>query len=669
MTQRRRLASAATIVAALACLGPAAAGSPTVTDPLVLAGPMERSPLAEQSIYFVMTDRYANGDPTNDEGGQGSAGGLRRNDPGYFHGGDLRGLTEQLARIAEMGFTAVWITPPFVQQSVQGGSAAYHGYWIRDFTTIDPHFGTEAEFADFVETAHRLGLKVYVDIVMNHTADINRYRDGDRFSASGPKDAYIPVGSPTRAPAFLNDLSNYHNQGNIGSWTDDVQARNGDFYGLDDIRTENPEVVTGFAQVFADFLRTYGVDGFRIDTARHVDRDYFQRWIPQLLQRLQPGATRPSMFGEALLTSSFALSPYIREAGLPSVLDFPLQDALVDYARGSVPASMLAKALAGDDSYNGGVDAYGYVHTAYEMPVFGGNHDIGRLAFHLRAGSRPAAQDLQRMKFALSLLFLVRGVPVMYYGDELGLIGDGGDKAARQDLFPTEVLAWQKAPRVAGAPAGKTSLLDVPVSKAPLAVHVQRLNALRAQYPALRSGAFQQRKVKGSVFGWSRLAADERREFVGVANGGDKAVKFTLRVAARSATYSAVFGTSTKVRSTATGSLTVTVPARSLLVLRADAELGVTAAPALRLSVTTDVLLGRQVITASGAAELPLTVSFVARACSTCGWQLLGRDDAAPYRFVLPPDRVGPGGALEVVAVSSGTGTDPVAGPPLTLRG
>lgn len=661
MRQRRSIAAAAALLLGVVGLAPAALAE--TGGPAALTGVMPRSALAGQSIYFVMTDRYANGDPTNDDGGQGPDGGLRRNDPGYFHGGDLLGLTQQLPRIADMGFTAVWITPPFVQQSVQGGSAAYHGYWIRDFTTIDPHFGTEEQFAAFVDAAHQRGLAVYVDIVMNHTADINRYTDGDAFSAKGPKPAYVPTGAPTRAPAFLNDLANYHNQGNIGSWTDDVQARNGDFFGLDDIRTESSVVVDGFAQVYADFLKKYEVDGFRIDTARHVDAAFFTRWVPALLDRLGAAAPRPALFGEALLTSATALSPFIREAGLPSVLDFPLQDTLVDFARGSVPASSLVKVLAADDFYNGGVDAYGYVHNVYEMPVFGGNHDIGRLAFHLRAGSRSAAQDLQRVKFALSLLYLLRGVPVMYYGDELGLIGDGGDKAARQDLFPTEVLAWQKAPRVAAAPIGKGSLLATPIAQAPLAVHVKRLNTLRKQESALRQGALQPLLAKGSVLAWSRTDAGDRREFLVLANAGDGKATVTVPVATNGSRFAGVFGTSATFTAAAKGTLKVTVPARTVWVLRADSLLPRTTPPALGLTVTSDVLLERRVLTAVGAVgRQSLTVTFATRACDVCEWRVVARDDAAPYRVVLPADQA----AAQFVAVAS-NGADVSVGPVLTL--
>ena len=122
-----------------------------------------------------MPDRYSNGVPANDTGGLTGGRAVTGYDPtdtGYFHGGDLKGLAERLQRIKDLGFTALWITPVLKQQAVSQGSAAYHGYWGLDFTTVDPHLGTDQDFTDLVNAAHGLGLKVYLDVVVNHTADV-----------------------------------------------------------------------------------------------------------------------------------------------------------------------------------------------------------------------------------------------------------------------------------------------------------------------------------------------------------------------------------------------------------------------------------------------------------------------------------------------------------------
>jgi len=147
--------------------------------------PPAQSSLASQRIYFVMPDRYANGSPGNDKGGlSGSTNvtGFDPSDSGYYHGGDLKGFAEHLQRIKDLGFTALWITPVLKQDPVENGSAAYHGYWGLDFTTVDPHLGTDQDFGDLVSAAHGLGLKVYLDVVVNHTADVVELANSSTYS-------------------------------------------------------------------------------------------------------------------------------------------------------------------------------------------------------------------------------------------------------------------------------------------------------------------------------------------------------------------------------------------------------------------------------------------------------------------------------------------------------
>ncbi|MER3410433.1 MAG: hypothetical protein C4306_10145, partial [Thermoleophilia bacterium] len=172
---------ASLLTATVVLVAPASGSAPRTPPPpaeaelRALGHLPERAPIATQRIYFVVTDRYANGDTANDRGGlRGSRGltGFDPTDPAWFHGGDLRGLTggctdhrKGLVRVKDLGFTSVWITPPFRQRFVQGSSAAYHGYWPLDLMTVDPHLGTERDFGTFVACAHRLGLKIYLDVV------------------------------------------------------------------------------------------------------------------------------------------------------------------------------------------------------------------------------------------------------------------------------------------------------------------------------------------------------------------------------------------------------------------------------------------------------------------------------------------------------------------------
>src|SRR5687767_1573186 len=145
-----------------------------------------RAPVTDQSFYFVMADRFENGATANDRGGLGDDRLVSGFDPtarGFYHGGDLKGLLDRIDYIRGLGTTAIWLTPSFKNKAVQledGPSAGYHGYWITDFTQIDPHLGTNADLRALVDAAHARGMKVFFDIITNHTADVIDYVDHKR---------------------------------------------------------------------------------------------------------------------------------------------------------------------------------------------------------------------------------------------------------------------------------------------------------------------------------------------------------------------------------------------------------------------------------------------------------------------------------------------------------
>src|SRR5215213_5589882 len=146
-----------------------------------------RAAVTDQNFYFVMADRFDNGTTANDQGGlpPGKHEGQSGFDPtgkGWYHGGDLQGVRDHLRYIKRLGTTAIWLTPSFKNKAVQDNngfpSAGYHGYWITDFTQIDPHLGTNDDLKALIQDAHGLGMKVYFDIISNHTADVIRYEEG-----------------------------------------------------------------------------------------------------------------------------------------------------------------------------------------------------------------------------------------------------------------------------------------------------------------------------------------------------------------------------------------------------------------------------------------------------------------------------------------------------------
>ena len=180
--------------------------------------------LTKDVIYFVFPDRYLNGDTSND-----SFPGYDPRSTAFFHGGDLKGLTgtcsagdNGLARIKKLGFTAVWVTPLVVQQKPTPNGAGYHGYWGVDFLNVDPHLGTHADMVTFADCAKKLNLKLILDVVTNHTGDVIAYNDHTPYISSDLTNA--------KNPAWLNDISNYHNVGPMSNcWGDGPCIQLGDF--------------------------------------------------------------------------------------------------------------------------------------------------------------------------------------------------------------------------------------------------------------------------------------------------------------------------------------------------------------------------------------------------------------------------------------------------------
>jgi glycosidase len=661
------------LAGALAIAAAAAGGSQegsrrTAAEPAELAQAAVRTPIASQRIYFVLTDRYANGDPTNDRGGRTGgreATGYDPADPGWFHGGDFAGLTGDctderrgLARLRALGFTAIWVTPPFGQKFVQGDSAAYHGYWAVNFAHVDPHLGTDAQFAELVSCAHRLRMRVIVDALVNHTADVIDLSPGGyvppsdvpyRDCAGNPFDAraYVfadafpclapatmprlpsvtPAEQAIKEPSWLNDVTNYHDRGNIPTSCDQECQEYGDFFGLDDLFTEQPDVMAGLAQIYGDWIRRFRFDGFRIDTARHVNPEFFRLWVPRVLAAArEAGVGDFEIFGEAFVRDAVALSTYVRERGLPNVLDFPLQDPAVRFAAGVAGSSGIASRFADDDYY---ALPNGVAHTP---PTFLGNHDVGRAALNILAVGAPRARLLERVLLGHSLLYLLRGAPVVYYGDEVGIVGSGGDKAARQDLFPTRVRDWQTDIRVGSGPIGTRSsfeLVNHPISR-----HLRTLATLRDRHPALATGASH---VRGATRTWlavSRVDQQARREYLALFNNSRRAVRVRVRTATPSTRWSPLLGTRSRPSTRRDGSLTVVVPPLRAVLLHAVARIPEAAAAPPRLTQGADRLsdLWRVSATVRG---VPASVTFTGQRRGSAEWERIAVDDSPPYRAFI----------------------------------
>jgi glycosidase len=472
------------LVAALLALAAPIALPPAAAAPAI--DYRARSP-ADEIIYFVLPDRFENGSRANDRGGLKGDRLVTGFDPaskGFYNGGDLKGLTARLDYIAGLGATTIWLGPIFKNRPVQGGkgqeSAGYHGYWITDFTQVDPHFGTNAELKTLVDAAHARGMKLYLDIVTNHTADVIQYREcpdsvcvfrsrgdfpysrsvageaiNDGFAGDHIQTAdnfarltrpdfayspYIPKGlENAKTPAWLNDPIFYHNRGDSTFRGESSQF--GDFVSLDDLATEHPRVVEGFIDIYGAWIDEFGVDGFRIDTAQHVNPEFWQAFAPAMQARARAkGITNFAIFGEVATDEMdpAKLARHTRVDKLPGVLDFAFSAAAIQAIAGGAPTSVLTRLYADDPLFEGGWE------TATTNPTFVGNHDKGRLGHFVRKAN-PAASDSEiaaRTLLGHALMLFGRGAPVIYYGDEQGFAGDGNDQDARETLFASRVASY-----------------------------------------------------------------------------------------------------------------------------------------------------------------------------------------------------------------------------------
>ncbi len=486
---------------------------------------------------------------------------------------------------------------------MQGGpgqeSAGYHGYWVTDFTQVDPHFGTDADFRALVDAAHARGMKVYMDIIANHTADVIQYRESPAsaapyrskadypFSRRGgvtgapinggfagdddaspanwakltdPAFAYTPVvpkgEEKVKVPAWLNDPVYYHNRGDT-DWRGE-SAQYGDFVGLDDLATENPRVVDGFIAIYKGWIDRFGIDGYRIDTAKHVNPQFWRAFIPAIRDHAAAkGIPNFHMFGE-VATGDYdpaLLASWTRNAGFPAVLDFAFMRAAVDAASGKSGTDMLARLTQDDVLYEGGTSA------ALQLPTFLGNHDAGRFAFFLRE-ARPqmgADEELARTLLGHAMLLSLRGVPTLYYGDEQGFAGTGNDQQARQDMFPSRVAEYN-GDRLVGTNA--TTAADNFAIDHPVYAEVARLAKLRRATPALSRGATTLRASsdKPGLFAVSRFDPDNGREVLIAFNTSDTALAAQVAVDPASRNFAPLSG-DCPAMAAAPGSLTLTLPA------------------------------------------------------------------------------------------------------------
>jgi neopullulanase len=541
----------------------------------------------DEVIYFLLPDRFENGDVKNDTGGIKGDRLKHGFDPthkGFYHGGDLKGLIKRLDYIQSLGATAIWLAPIFKNKAVQGApgqeSAAYHGYWVTDFTTVDPHLGTEADFKALVDAAHGRGMKVYMDIIANHTADVISYtecpkgacvyrnradypysrrasdgapinqgfegeavRTSENFAKlTDPNFAYgvvVPKAeAKVKVPTWLNDPLYYHNRGDTTYWNE--SATMGDFVGLDDLMTEHPRVVQGMIDIYGSWIDRYGVDGFRVDTARHVNAEFWKAFVPAMLDRAKAkGISNFHIFGEigGIGLEPGKLAVHTRVDGFPAVIDFAFRQAAIDALGGSDGTNKLWELLFQDPLYEGGAD------KARIQPTFISNHDNGRFAYYVRKALPNASDDevIARVRLGHLLLLTMRGVPTIYSGDEQGFTGDGWDQDAREDMFPSKVAVYNDNRLLGTNATTAQSNFD---TAHPLFKTLSKLAKLRVDHVAFRRGRTVVRNYadKPGLFAFSRIDDASTSEILVVINTSNAPLSANVEIDAKSMSLTALDG-------------------------------------------------------------------------------------------------------------------------------
>jgi uncharacterized repeat protein (TIGR01451 family) len=359
----------------------------------------ERASFADEIIYWAFTDRFANGDPSNDDGlGDRAGDQADPSDPIGWHGGDFTGLRQKIEEgyFQGMGFTAIWISPVVLQvPALSNGNAAYHGYWPENWSVIEPHFGTLQELTALTGAAHAAGLKIIMDVVVNHV--------GFDSALIAAEPDWVRTGGECGAPA-----------GEGASFFEQIAAEEAIcLAGLPDLVQENSEVETFLLDTLAELLSTTGVDAIRWDAMRHVNREF---WTSAFAPGAAADRSEVWGVGEVFDTRPEVIAFYLDGLGSPSVFDFPLWAAMRDSLTGLGFTSRLADTLAADGAYL----------EPNRLATFLDNHDVRRwTSTATEDAGRPRGEALERLDMALSFLYANRGVPVVYYGTEIGMGGLG----------------------------------------------------------------------------------------------------------------------------------------------------------------------------------------------------------------------------------------------------
>ena len=459
------------------------------------------------SIYLIMPDRFANGDPANDEPAE-AQGSHDRSKARAYHGGDLRGMCEHLDYLKDLGVTTLWLTP-IVKN---GATEDYHGYGAVDLYAVEPHLGTLRDYQELVAAAHQRRMKIVFDIVPNHVGPKHPWAakpplpDWFHGTVKHHLNSSTPVsgtfyGEPENPGHDLFEaLVDPHAPREL--WRNLTEGWFVDL--LPDMNTENPMVAQYLLQNAIWWTEASGLDGFRVDTFPYVAREFWARWHAGL-RRIYPRLTTIGevFHPDASVTSFFAGGQKRYDGidtGVSTLFDYPLYFALRDVLLNGAPAGRITDVLRHDGLYP----------RPDELVTFFGNHDVGRFAS--AKGSSAA-----KLKMAFALTLTLRGIPQFYYGDEIGMPG-GGDPDNRRD-FPG---GWREDTKNAFSEGGRAH------EQQEIFLYVQTLLHLRREHSALNAGRLWHLFSDDASYIFLREAEEERVLVVFHKSAQPRELRFTL---------------------------------------------------------------------------------------------------------------------------------------------
>jgi glycosidase len=522
-----------------------------VAAPLARAGRFQGF-TTDDVIYFIMPDRFADGDPSNNNPSK-SPGLYDRSRPRFYHGGDFQGIIDRLPYLKELGVTAIWINPVYdntdrqdekeTYPEVEGGpkrpTTAYHGYGAIDFYGVEEHYGTMAKLRELVDRAHALGLKVIQDQIANHTSP------------------YHPWAEDRPTPTWFYGTPENHLSNNWQKWTamdphatEATRRRNLEGWFIDilpDLNQDDEEVRRYLIQNTLWWLGAVGFDAVRMDTLPHVPRHFWRDWTAAIKAEYPSVNVLGELFdGDPALLSYFQRGRTGHDgidAGIDTLYDFPVHYAVRDaFAKGE-SVRKLAQVLAHD-----------HLYTRPEALVpFVGVHDM------LRFMSEKGA-TVEGLKLAQTFVMTTRGTPLLYYGDELAMPG-GADPDNRRDFpggFPGD-------PRNAFTKAGRTD------AENDVHDHLRRLGQLRAELAPLRRGSLRHLYDEEQQTAFARVHGGEA--VIIAFNNDTKPASFTVRVddlGLGAARLRERLGVLKSEVLTTNGVLALSLPPRSSVILTAE---------------------------------------------------------------------------------------------------